>query len=137
MSHIRLGCATVLVSDERVLLGVRAKNPNKGKLVIPGGGVKQYESLEQCAVREFKEETGLSVKLIRQLTTRQIIEPTVQHRVIVYWLAELVDGVLVSNSDLSDAKFYTKEEFAHEIANGNVSEIAMEVLRDLEWTIKK
>ena len=38
-------------------------------VALPGGKLDPNESLEQCAVREFKEETGLDLELSRQLKT--------------------------------------------------------------------
>jgi ADP-ribose pyrophosphatase YjhB (NUDIX family) len=47
---------------------IRRKNPPYG-WAIPGGFVEYGESLEEAAIREAKEETGLDITLIRQMHT--------------------------------------------------------------------
>lgn len=53
----------ILYGDGVVL--IKRKNPPEG-WALPGGFVDYGETLEDAAVREAREETGLDVKLVRQ-----------------------------------------------------------------------
>ncbi len=54
---------TIAETDKGVVLQKRMKNPGRGKWVLPGGFVDRGETLEDAAVREFFEETGLHVHI--------------------------------------------------------------------------
>ncbi|MFC2143986.1 NUDIX domain-containing protein, partial [Candidatus Aenigmatarchaeota archaeon] len=60
MSFI-LGTLMAIMRDDEILLINRTKYPFVGFWGIPGGKVKPGETMEKCAVREAKEETGLDV----------------------------------------------------------------------------
>jgi 8-oxo-dGTP diphosphatase len=124
----RLGSAVVVRDRGRVLLGVRGKEPNKGKWVLPGGKIHPFESIEDAAVREAFEETGLVVRIEGQLGVWEIINPP-EHRVIVYNLATPVGGALRASSDLGDVRFYGRDE----IAGLDISDIVRCVLERLDW----
>jgi ADP-ribose pyrophosphatase YjhB (NUDIX family) len=134
MANIRVGSAVMVERDGKLLLGERGKEPGYGNLIIPGGGVDLYEDFALTAAREIREEAGIEIKNLKQFRTFQIIEPDVQHRVIIYWRAEWESGELVPSSDLLSAKFYSREEIAAEVAQGGlINGITLDVLKAAGW----
>jgi 8-oxo-dGTP diphosphatase len=61
-------CADMIALYKGKLVLVNRLKIPKG-LALPGGRLEANESLEECAVREFKEETGLDFKIKNQLGT--------------------------------------------------------------------
>jgi ADP-ribose pyrophosphatase YjhB (NUDIX family) len=57
----RLGVAGIILSQGRLLLGRRGKDPNRGLYVLPGGGVNDGETLDEAFCREVLEETGVVI----------------------------------------------------------------------------
>jgi 8-oxo-dGTP diphosphatase len=51
--------------DGSIVLIKRANEPHKNHWALPGGIMEPDETIQQTAVREAKEETGLDVKLER------------------------------------------------------------------------
>ena len=58
---------TYLDKKLQVLLVERAEEPYKGCLALPGGFVREGETVLDCAKRELQEETGLSLDLKDEL----------------------------------------------------------------------
>jgi len=56
-----VGVGGIIFDGDRVLLGLRGKEPGKGKWSIPGGAVNVGETLEEALRREIAEEAGISV----------------------------------------------------------------------------
>ena len=52
----------VLLRDGKVLLARHTYGGGKGKLIIPGGYLLVGESAEAAVIREYLEETGVTVK---------------------------------------------------------------------------
>lgn len=129
MSFPRLGSAVLVQDYHKVLLGLRAKDPNRGMWVIPGGKVETFESIAEAGRREIKEETGLDVEMGPQIGVFEIIEPPDQHRVIVFSWARRIGGELQAASDLSAVQFFTFTDL-HEM---NLAPIARDVLKLIGW----
>ena len=56
-----LGVGVIAVHDRKVLVGRRISSAGLGAWSVPDGSPLPGESLEACAVREMREETGLEV----------------------------------------------------------------------------
>lgn len=58
----------VLIKDNKILVQ-RERNGNE--YALPGGHIKIGETLENGLIREFKEETGVSIKVERLLWSEE------------------------------------------------------------------
>lgn len=133
MNNIRVGCSVLIKSNNKLLLGIRNKEPNKGMIITPGGGVELFERMEDTVRREIMEETGLEVTNIKQLKTYEIINNPDEHRIIIYWSADYDKNSIHSATDLAGAKFYTREEIKELDELGKLSSITKQVLSDNNW----
>jgi 8-oxo-dGTP diphosphatase len=62
MTRTQVGVAAVVLSaDGRVLLAERRAEAGR-RLAVPGGRLDAGETVEECAVRELWEETGLTLE---------------------------------------------------------------------------
>ena len=90
----RVGVGVLLVDDQdRVLLTLRNRPPEAGCWSIVGGKVDFLETLEQCAIRETREEVGLEVRLVRLLcVTDHHLPKEGQHWVSPAYIAQILGG---------------------------------------------
>ena len=54
--------SVALVREGKVLLIKRAYAPYQHLWTLPGGRIEPGETIEQCAIREIKEEVGLTIR---------------------------------------------------------------------------
>jgi len=125
----RVGSAVLVVDGDQLLLGVRGKEPNSGKWVLPGGRVNPFETLADAGRRELLEETGLDIRVDDQVHVLEIIDPPGEHRLIVFSQGRPVGGSIVAGSDLLDARFCTRDE----IQTLDLSDVIRPVLEKLGW----
>jgi 8-oxo-dGTP diphosphatase len=73
--RVGIGCLVIdpIHHPRCLLLGERKGSHGAGRLALPGGHLELGESWEECAQREVKEETNLSISQIRmfQVTVRK------------------------------------------------------------------
>jgi 8-oxo-dGTP diphosphatase len=98
--EIRLRVCVAVVSDRKILL-VPHYDTDVGPIqwVIPGGRVEFGETLEDAAVREFQEETGLGVRITGLVDVSQVIlRESVYHSVTITFAGEITVGELKSET---------------------------------------
>lgn len=52
----------IVIKDGKVLLARHTYGVGKGKLIVPGGYVEKGETPQEALIREYKEETGITVE---------------------------------------------------------------------------
>ncbi len=130
---------TIQSGELRVLLVKRGIPPFLGQFAIPGGFVLKDESLDQAALRELKEETGVGEVYLEQLYSFGNPGRDPRGRVITiayYALISAGRSPLVAGTDASDAGWWAIRElpplaFDHR----KILDYALERLRNkLEYT---
>ena len=105
--------AVVRDSKGRLLVILRGKEPARGCWSLPGGRVEPGETHEAAVVREVLEETGLAVRIVREVGTVRRHAPGGGTYVIRDFLAESTsDGVPTAGDDADDARWVTAQELA-------------------------
>ena len=86
--------------EPKVLLIQRGNEPYKGCWAFPGGFMNMEETAEECAVRELKEETGLTVNQIQQIGAYSKVDRDPRGRTISIAYLAIVDApIAVSGMD--------------------------------------
>ena len=107
----RIGSAVLVEKDGKFLLGERNKENYRGYWVIPGGGVRWGETIQDAAIREIKEETNLDVELVKLICHREIINVDAgYHSVVFYHLARPINTDMKVSDDLSRVGFFSIDE---------------------------
>ena len=95
--------------DGSVVLVKRLSPPFRDFYPIPGGFVEYGETIEEAAVREAKEETGLDVKIERLVGVYSDPDRDPrEHIITVAYLAEEIGGRLRPSSDAREIKAFRK-----------------------------
>lgn len=113
--QISVGVGAVVFRGSEVLLIKRGKPPFMGRWSIPGGGLHHGERLEDAAVREVMEETGVSIRLGGLIGVFEAIpagaDPDfTRHVVMVDYWAEWEAGEPAAGDDAAAAEFAAFDE---------------------------
>jgi 8-oxo-dGTP diphosphatase len=107
--HPLLVVDVIIPTSEGVILIKRAREPYKGRWALPGGFVRYGERVEEAAVREAEEETGLKVRLKGLVGVYS--EPNRDprgHLVSICFLAERVSGKLSTSDEAMEVRAFER-----------------------------
>jgi ADP-ribose pyrophosphatase YjhB (NUDIX family) len=104
----------IIELNEGIIL-IKRKNPPEG-WALPGGFVDYGESLEQAALREAKEETGLDVELIRQFHAYSDPGRDPRHHTITVAFIAKAKGKPIAGDDAKELGIFTKNKLPEQIA---------------------
>lgn len=109
-AHPLVGASVVVRDGDRILLVKRAGEPGRGLWGVPGGLVNLGEKVEDAALREAREETGLKIRIdgifdVVDYIIRDSKKRVQYHYVIIDFWAHPISGRLKASSDSLDARW--------------------------------
>ncbi|MEC9282719.1 MAG: NUDIX hydrolase [Bdellovibrionota bacterium] len=113
-----LGAGIIIFHEKKILMVQMNYGRYKGHWIIPGGSVDEGEHPSETAVRELKEETGLSGFVTGMLAVRHRIHSNKKANVYYVFKGELDKEDLIEpqkklkwpEEELISAKFWDIEE---------------------------
>lgn len=110
-----VGVGAIIIEDSRVLLVKRAHPPLQAEWSIPGGVLEIGELVREAAIREAREETGLTVEPsdllgVYDRILRNPAQRVQYHYVLIDFLCHRVAGDLFAASDAAEVRWFTREE---------------------------
>ena len=95
MSVVRVGVGVLVKSTKdptRVFCGIRKGSHGAGTLALPGGHLEMFESWEECAKREVKEECDLDLATVTfGHVTNDPMPSEGKHYVTIFMMATCIE----------------------------------------------
>lgn len=88
-----IGVGVIVKKNGLVLLGKRKNSYGAETWAFPGGHLEFGEKVEDCAVREVLEETGITIENLKKETfTEDISKEEGRHHITIFVSADYKDG---------------------------------------------
>lgn len=133
-THYIVGCGAIVRNREGKFLMVRQMGGYwQGQWIFPGGKLEIGETLEQCARREFLEETGCEVTVKKLVGAYVSYDPTTEFEkqvVLVYYLGDRVSGEPKIGEGVTDIGWFSLQELEAMAGKGQVPGIIVRIAKD-------
>ncbi len=122
--------STLLVNAKRqVLLVLRRNEPYKGMWCLPIGFAEVDESIQDAALRELEEETGVKGRIVRLLDAQTVMDSFYGNMLMLCYEVEQVSGKIKAGDDAREARFFPIDDIPELAFKPN--EMALEKYREL------
>jgi len=89
----RIGVGVIVIKNHQVLMGNRINSHGHNTWNFPGGHLEFNETPEECALREVKEETCLTIVNIRRAPwTNDFFKAENKHYITLYMIGDYQSG---------------------------------------------
>lgn len=105
-----VGVGCIIVREDGYILLMRRQGAHgSGTWSTPGGSLDVGETLEGCARRESKEETGLSISNVRFHAVTNDIFSEDKHFVTIWMVGDYDGGDLVPSEESSEMDWFPQD----------------------------
>ncbi len=127
------GVGVAVVHNGALLVVLRGRGANAGLWAIPGGKVDYGESMQEAAVREVREETGIDVELDEVVWVGDAIgpgDPPAWHYTLVDFKARVIGGTLAAADDAEEVAWVPLDEVLELAVTPTMPDLVANLLRD-------
>lgn len=128
-----LAAAGLVIRDGKWLVVKKKYGGLKGKWSIPAGFVNAGETVDEAAVREVAEETGIQAEAVSVLGIRSgVIKHEISDNMVVFLLKAVGGDIQHQEDEIEEACFLTPKELKEDPATSMMIHL---FLRDKEKTL--
>ncbi len=98
--------STILDSERRILLVKRGRAPFKGMWCLPTGFAETGETIEEAALRELEEETGVKGRINRLLDVDSLKNRFYGDLLFLTFVVEQTEGQPIAGDDSDAVRFF-------------------------------
>jgi mutator protein MutT len=122
-----VGVGAVVFKGDQVLLVRRAHPPRQGSWSLPGGKQELGETVAQAVLREVREETGITIRILGLAAVVDLIDAEAgtirSHYTVIDLLAEWVEGEAVAGDDAAEVAWAGPDDWAHYALTPQVQQV--------------
>jgi ADP-ribose pyrophosphatase YjhB (NUDIX family) len=130
-----VGCGAAALNDDGKFLMVRQEGGYwQGKWIFPGGKLEMGETLEECARREFIEETGCDLRITGQIGAYVCYDPDTEFEkqvVLIYYQGNGITGDPRAGEGVTDIGWYDPGDIEAMAKTGVVPKIILHVAKNV------
>lgn len=105
-SNVWLGACGIVIRGEEALVVKKTYSGLKGQWSFPAGFVQAGETVDEAAVREVLEETGVEA-VVRQVAAIRsgVIRETISDNMVVFWMDYVSGEPRPQEGEIAEARF--------------------------------
>lgn len=109
--NVWIAVAGIVIKDGKWLVVKKKYGGLKGKWSLPAGFVNERETIDEAAIREVAEETGILTKVIDIVGVRTgVINEVISDNMIIFLLEEVGGKLSIQLNEIEEAAFMSLDE---------------------------
>lgn len=106
----------LLIEDGKILLIKRKNRPYKGYWALPGGYIDFDETAEEACIREFREETGIHVAVVKLVGLFSAPSRHRHQNISAAYLVEKISGKKQAGDDALEVVWFKLDNLPKKLA---------------------